>query len=278
VSVSILILTRDEEVNLPGCLESVAWSDDVVVLDSGSTDGTRGVAESGGARWVERAFDDYATHRNWALETIDFRNEWVFSLDADERMEPALSEEVRRAAAEAGEETAGFRVRYRNMLCGRWIRHASLYPTWLIRLFRPERVRYEARAVNAHPVVDGEVGRLEGHFEHHSFNKGFEAWLAKHNRYSTMEAAECLRELREGRVDWRGLTSGNPMRRRRALKNLSFRLPGRPWVKFGYMYFLRLGFLDGRAGLTYCALQAIYEYMICLKVRELKRREAGLPV
>jgi hypothetical protein len=145
-------------------------------------------------------------------------------------------------------------------------------------MFRPERVRYEDRSVNAHPIVDGKVGTLQAHFEHYSFNRGFDHWLEKHNRYSSMEAEVCLEELREGKIDWRGLVSSDASRRRRALKDLSFRLPGRPWLKFAYMYFLRGGFLDGRAGLTYWSLQAVYEYMICVKMRETRRREQGQSV
>ena len=278
MSVSVLILTLNEEANLPGCLESVAWCDDVVVFDSFSTDRTEQIAREAGARFVQREFDNYSAHRNWALRNIDFRFDWVFSLDADERFTPELRDEILSVtSADGADGFAAYRVRYKNFLNARRLRRATLYPTWLLRLFRPGRVTYEDRSVNAHPHVDGRVGALQAHFEHHSFNRGLEHWFHKHNLYSSMEARVCLRELAHGRLDWRGLFSRDPVRRRRALKDLSFRLPGRPWLKFFYMYLFRGGFLDGTPGLTYCTLQAIYEYMICLKIKELKRRANGLP-
>lgn len=279
MSVSILILTLNEEVNLRGCLESVKWSDDIVVLDSFSTDGTRAIAEQYGARFVQRAFDNWSAHSNWALRNIEFKHPWVFYIDADERMGSELQAEVLRLSEQADPDgPVAYRVRYRNIFMGRWIKRSSFYPTWIIRFFRPECIEYEERTVNAHPVVRGKLGSLEGHFDHYSFNKGFEHWFDKHNRYSTFEAGETLREIRTGRLAPGELLSRDPMRRRRALKRLSFRLPLRPYLKFLYMYIARLGFLDGRPGLTYCAMQAVYEYMICLKVRELRRREKDLPI
>lgn len=271
--VSVLILTLNEEINLPDCLETVRWSDDVVVLDSLSTDRTVEIAKAWGARVVARAFDNWAAHSNWAFENIDFKHEWVLYIDADERVPPDMREEVLRVAKEAGSNVGAYRIRFKNILFGRWIRHSSLYPSWITRLLRRGRFRYETRSVNPHPVVDGEVGHLQTHFIHHSFNKGFHHWFDKHNSYSTMEAQETIRHLREGTVDWLGLVSRDPAHRRRALKNLSFRLPSRALAKFVYMYLLRRGFLDGSAGLTYCTLQAIYEYMIVVKVREMQQRE-----
>jgi len=127
-------------------------------------------------------------------------------------------------------------------------------------------------------IIDGSVGYLQNHFYHYSFNKGFHSWFEKHNKYSSYEAEETLKSLRNGDFKPGEVFSRDPIIRRRALKQLSFRMPGRPFAKFAYMYLLRAGFLDGRAGLTYCTLQAIYEYIICCKVKELRRRERGLPL
>ena len=277
MSVSVLILTLDEETNLPGCLESVAWSDDVVVFDSFSTDRTVEIAEGAGARVVQRRFDNWSAHQNWAVENIEFKHPWVYYSDADEVVPAALRDEMLAVTSDGTRPQVAYRVRFKNILCGRWIRRSSLYPTWVPRLWRPEKIRWKRQA-NPVAVIDGPVGYLENHFEHYSFNKGFHAWFDKHNKYSTHEAIETLNELDHGAIDWAGLAAGEPARRRMALKQLSFRMPGRPYAKFLYMYLLRMGFLDGRAGLTYCTLQAIYEYMICCKVRELRRREKGLPV
>lgn len=269
--VSVLILTRNEAFNLPGCLASVSWSDDVVVFDSHSTDATTDIARDAGARVFRREFDNYAAQRNAALEQVRFKHPWVWSVDADERIPAELRAEVAHAVRTAPAEVAAFRVRFRNYLFGRWIRRSSLYPTWVIRLFRPERVRYEARQTNAHPVVAGEVWPLREHFDHLVFNRGLSAWFDRHNTYSSMEAAELL-AARGRRLDAAGLACTDPLRRRRAWKQLAYRLPGRPLLVFAYLLLVRGGFLDGGPGFTYCTLRGIYEYMIDVKVKELRRR------
>ncbi len=278
MNVSVLILTLNEERNIPGVLRNVSWCDDVVVLDSLSTDRTRAWAQRRGARVLERRFDDWSRHFNWAMDNIEFRHEWVFMLDADERIPRPLLSEVAAAIARAGPEVGAFAMRRRNMLMGRWIRHSSLYDTWLPRLMRRGRVRYEDRLVHPLTLVDGETRRLASAYVHHSFSKGFADWFEKHNRYSDFEAVETVRHLSSGEVDWRALAGRDPILRRRALKTLSFRMPARPLLKFAYYYLAKGGFLDGGPGLTYSLLQSIYEYMICLKVREIERRKRGLPI
>jgi hypothetical protein len=161
---------------------------------------------------------------------------------------------------------------------GRWLRHSSLYPTWFVRLVRPEAVSFE-REINLRIIANGEVGFLQNHLIHHPFNKGLSAWYDKHNRYSSLEALEALRSLSGDRVDWAGLLSRrDALRRRAALKDLSFRLPLRPTCKFLYMYLVRRGCLDGWAGYVYCRLVAAYEYMIVVKMTELRRHGQGLPI
>jgi glycosyltransferase involved in cell wall biosynthesis len=275
--ISILVLTLNEEINLPRCLESVSWSDDIVVLDSGSTDRTVEIAEAAGARVVYRKLEDWSEHQNWAVTAIPFKHRWVYYTDADEVVTPELRQELQVIARAPDTAAVAYRVRFKNQFMGRWLRWSSLYPTWVLRFFRPEKVRWE-RKVNPVPVVDGPEGRLAGHFLHYSFNKGLNAWFEKHNRYSWQEAQEAIRSLQSGQLSMADLLSSDTVRRRRALKELSWRMPFRPLLRFLYMYFLRLGFLDGWAGLTYCRLIATYEYMIDIKVRELRRREAGLPI
>lgn len=275
MTVSVLVLTLNEEINIGACLESLAWSDDIVVLDSLSTDTTRSIAEERGARVVTRAFDNWSAHQNWAVTNIEFRHPWVLYFDADERCPPDLRDEVlERARADTPE--AAFRVRRKDFFMGRWLRHAQLYPTWLVRLFRPKQIRYE-RLVNPVAVVTGSIGELRGHIVHYPFSHGVSHWIARHNRYSDMEAIEAAKV--HARTGGGGaLWSRDPNERRRALKDIFFRLPARPLVKFLYYYGWRRGFLDGRAGLTYATLQAIYEYMIACKAAELERRRRGLPV
>jgi glycosyltransferase involved in cell wall biosynthesis len=271
MSISVLILTLNEESNLERCLQSVAWSDDIVVFDSYSSDRTLEIARAFGARVIQRRFDNERDHRAASLQ-VEFRHKWVFNPDADEITPSELRDEMLAIAGDPGCEVKAFRVRFKNIFMGRWIKHGSLYPTWIVRLFRPEALRFE-RSINLRYVVNGRVGRLRNHLLHYSFNKGLDAWFEKHNRYSRMEALEG-----SDPIDFATLLARDAVARRRALKALFFRLPFRPTLRFVYMYLLRGGFLDGLPGLIYCRLLMFYEYMIVLKVKEAQRRASGLPV
>lgn len=272
VPLSVLILARDEEINLPDCLASVGWCDDVVVLDSFSADRTEEIARGGGARFHQRAFDDFASQRNHALDEIEFRHEWVFHLDADERFTPELLDEC--AAVIAENSRSGYLVPSKLMLRGRWLKHAGQYPVYQMRLMKVGEVRFQQVG---HGQREGEstrgIGTLKSPYEHHSFSKGLEEWRERHERYAAEEARESLRALRTGSMGVGGLFSRDAVRRRRALKRLSMRLPARPLLKFLYMYVLRLGILDGKPGLEYCRIQAWYERLICRKTAGLRREE-----
>lgn len=276
MGVSVMILTLNEETNLHDCLASLAWSDDIVVFDSFSTDRTCEIAETAGARAVQRSFDNWSTHQNWAVANISFKHPWVLYMDADERCTVELRDEA-LAAAKLDSPHAAFRVRRKDYFMGRWLKHAQLYPTWLVRLFRPEKIRYE-RLVNPVATVDGTIGELAAHIDHYPFSHGIAHWIARHNKYSDMEAVEAVKARAQVAFEMSDLASGDPNVRRRALKEIFFRLPARPAVKFLYYYVWRCGFLDGRPGFTYATLQAFYEYMIECKRRELSRRAQGLPV
>jgi glycosyltransferase involved in cell wall biosynthesis len=275
VPVSVLILTRDEEANLPDCLASVTWSDDVVVFDSYSSDRTIEIAMAAGARVMQRKFDDFGSQREAARLQGAFRHPWLLVLDADERPDQKLIDEIQSIARNPSNTHAAYRMRRKDYFLGKWIKYSTLYPSWFVRFLRPERVRYEARAVHEYPTVDGMVGSLEGHLLHYSFNKGLEPWLNKHATYASLEARENLAHLKSQHVHWAGLLSTDPVRRRRALKGLSFRLPFRPGLRFLYMYVLRGGILDGSAGYTYCRLLSSYERMIVRELEQLQHHEAG---
>lgn len=274
--ISVLILTFNEKLNLPNCLASLGWSDDIVVLDSGSEDGTQEIAEEYGARVVFRDFDNYASQRNYGLHDVAYNYPWVLMVDADEIITTELSEEMKRAVCDCDDEVSLFRIKRKDYLFGKWIKYSSGYPTWFGRLVRPGRVRVE-RAINEEYHTDGRIEALTGHLLHYPFNKGIHSWLEKHNRYSTMEAEEMMRN-NEMRLPWKKLMSNDPVERRMAQKSIIYSLPGRPLLVFVLFYFVRGGFLDGRAGLTFCTLKSIYEYMINCKVSELTRRKEGLPV
>jgi glycosyltransferase involved in cell wall biosynthesis len=274
MGVSILILTKNEEPNISACIEALRGFDDIVVLDSLSTDRTREIAAALGARVIERPFDNWAAHQNWAMENIPFRNPWVFYLDADERMTPELRKEIEVVAADPARREVAWFCGRRNFFMGKWIRHA-MPPGMIMRFFRPERIRFE-RLVNPVPKVDGPVGYLTHMFDHHNFSKGLTEWFEKHNRYSLFEAMEGMKVL-DRPAGLGGLLASDRFARRLALKELSFRMPFRPTLKFLWMYVLKRGFLDGRAGYDYCRLQAIYESMIVLKMREIQRHRRGQP-
>jgi glycosyltransferase involved in cell wall biosynthesis len=277
MSISVLILTLDEEVNLPGCLDSVAWTDDVVVLDSFSQDATPQVARSRDyVRMFQRRFDNYAAQRNFGLREVRYKYPWVLMLDADERVPAELREEMLRVVRGAPESVCMFRMRRRDYLFGRWIRRSSGYPTWFGRLVRVGHAWAE-RPYNEEFHTDGEVAKLAGHLDHFPFNKGFAAWIAKHDRYSTMEA-KLRADNPDYNVGWRDLFSSDPAQRRRAQKAWLYSMPLRPLVVFAGLYFIKGGVLEGRAGLTFSLLRAWYEYFIDCKALELRRRAAGLPV
>jgi glycosyltransferase involved in cell wall biosynthesis len=274
--ISVLILTRNEEEMLPKCLEALKWSDDIVVFDSFSTDCTVEIAKSFGARVYQRNFDNEREQRAASLQ-LPFKYPWVYNPDADEITPPGLRDEMLQAVTDPSRPEVAYRVRFKTLFCGQWIKHSSLYPTWVVRLFQPAKVSFE-RCINLRYLIDGPEGRLENHFEHYTFQKGFHAWFEKHNRYSWHEAEESLKSLEASGWKWKDLLSKDPVARRRALKELSFRLPFRPTLRFFYMYFWRRGFMDGKSGWTYCRMLSIYEYMIVLKMVELRRRREGLPI
>ena len=265
--ISILILTKNEQQDLPGCLDTMTWSDDVHVFDSMSTDRTLEVAERYGAKVTQRVYDNESTHKNWGLAHIPFKHEWVYQSDADERLTPELIAAMQHAVRHAGDCVA-FRVQRRDYLFGTWLKHVTPSP-FNIRLFKPASIRYE-RLTNPVTRVDGPVGELKAHFNHLPFSKGIGFWFEKHNWYSTLEARQIManRQHQPGFSVVSAFTARDPNVRRFHQKELYYRLPFRPLVMFLLLYVGKRGFLDGRSGFIYAVLRAIYEHMIALKVRE----------
>ncbi len=274
--ISVLILTLDEQINLPRCLDSLKWCNDVVVLDSGSKDTTQSIATQWGARVVERPFDNYAKQRNYGLKDISYQNSWVLMVDADEVVPMDLVEEMAKVVALGDDATTLYRMRRKDHFLGQWIKRSSGYPTYFGRLVRPDRVSVE-REINEEFVTDGNIELLENHLYHYPFNKGFASWIGKHNRYSSMEA-ELLKDGALEGASLANLFGNDPADRRRAVKAIVYRFPFRPLMMFFALYIVRGGFLDGRAGLTFCLLRSFYEFMINCKVKEKKLRKAGLPL
>lgn len=265
---SAVILTLNEEKALPACLASLRACDDIVVLDSGSSDRTSAIATASGARVVTRRFDTFAGQRNYAQATIVFRYPWVFHLDADERMTPELDAECRSAATRS--DIDGFRVAPRMMFEGRWIPHCTDYPAFQARLVRAPRFEFIQVGHGQREAPGFRMANLQEGYLHDMSIYGETAWLAKHRRYATAEAAAQFTRRDVG--SWRELVSPDALVRRRALKRSSFRLPFRPALRFIYQYGLRRGFLDGSPGLRYCLLLARYEGFISDEMAKLKNR------
>jgi glycosyltransferase involved in cell wall biosynthesis len=267
---SILILTLNEEANLPACLKAVEWCDDIVVLDCFSQDRSTEIAAQFGARVFQRKFDDFASQRNFALETVSFKYPWIFHLDADELFTPELRSEVESKIEQA--DCDAYFVPSKMIMHGKWLRHAGLYPSYQVRLTRLKAFRFKQVGHGQREDIEGSrIGRLSNPYIHNSFSKGLGDWIDRHNRYSTLEAQESLKEVEGQRFSWAGVFAADSIRRRRALKYLSYRMPFRPFLRFVYMYFIRMGFLDGVQGWIYCSLLAMYESMIAMKKVEVRR-------
>lgn len=275
VPVSVIVPIKNEAENLPRCLASIAWADEIFVVDSQSADGSQRIAEALGARVVQFEFNGtWPKKKNWALEHLPFRNEWIFILDADEVLPAEAATEFRSAIANAG-EIAGYWINRRFMFMGRWLRHAY-YPNWNLRLFRHSLGRYEKltevptasgdNEVHEHVVVQGPTSRLRCQLDHYAF-PSVEVFVEKHNRYSNWEARVAV----AAGQSTAGLQSARVAQRRR-LKQFAQRLPFRPLLRFLYVYLWQRGFLDGREGYYFARLHGFYEFLSVAKTYELKKQ------
>ena len=181
--ISVLILTYNEAPNLPRCLDAVKWSDDIVVLDSFSTDNTVEIARAAGARVFQRKFDNERDQRTHSVREIEFKYPWVYNPDADEVTPVELRDEMLATVADPNRNAVAYRLRFKTMFMGKWLRFSSIYPTWVVRLFRPSRLTFE-RSINLTYKVDGPEGRLRSHFLHYTFNNGLDAWFLRSDRGS----------------------------------------------------------------------------------------------
>lgn len=273
----VVMLTKDEEINISHALKSViGWAQRVHVVDSGSTDRTKEIASAMGARVVEQPWLGYARQRNWALDNLPFESPWIFILDADEIIMPDLRASMDRLLARPVGDVpeSAFLVNRYFLFLGERIRHCGYYPSYGFRMFKRGRARYEDRAVHEYMLVDGDTGYLEGHLEHND-RRGLEHYMAKHNRYSTLEAEETYRRMcgtQKDRVESQLFGAGPLLRRRWIKEHVYPRLPAKWLMRFGYMYLGQRGFLDGRVGLEFCLFMSAYELLISLKLKELQNQ------
>jgi glycosyltransferase involved in cell wall biosynthesis len=277
-TLTVITLTYNEEANIAQALDSVVdWADEIHIVDSLSTDQTLDIARRYGSHIAQNRFENYAKQRNYALEHLPIRSEWVFFLDADEWLPDVLKQEISALIASCPREN-GFYVKWRLIWMGRWIRR-GYYPSWILRLFRHGKGRCEDRAVNEHLIVDGPTGRLLNDFIHED-RKGVTDWIAKHNRYATAESQELFNT--RSAPDYREIDArlfGTQAQRKRWLRyEIWNRLPPliRPLFYFFYRYILAGGFLDGREAFAYHFLQGLwFPMLVDIKYLELKRSRAS---
>ena len=272
-NIEVLILTHNEEINLTTALRSVVeWADTVYVIDSESTDRTREIAEEMGAEVIVQPWLGYAKQKNWALRTLPWKSDWIFILDADESITPELRDELLTIAQTPTDlvHEAGFYVNRLTYFMGKAIKHSGFFPSYNLRFFKNGRAWYEDREVHEHMVVDGTTKRLKQIMLHND-RRGLEHFIAKHNRYSTLEARELIAGKRKKRgVLATQLETGIALRR--WLKyNVQPVIPFAGLWRFLYMYVLRFGFLDGVTGFRFCLFLSMYDYFITLKCAELRR-------
>jgi glycosyltransferase involved in cell wall biosynthesis len=270
--VSVMIFTLNEELHLPSCLAALDWCDDVIVIDSFSTDRTQAICEANGVRFFQNRFEGFGTQRNWALDHAAPMHDWILILDADERVTPELALELQARAKDTPFDVGAYRLRRRFHLWGCWLKYSSLYPTWVVRFIHRDRVRYVNRGHAETQTVQGRIADLQHDLIDENL-KGIDEWFERQNRYSSRDAEyELAQEARP--VDWVGLFSVDGLRRRAALKQIAARLPGRPLFYFLYAYVIKRGFLDGRDGWVFCQMRAQYQRTVAIKKFDLRRRQS----
>ncbi len=269
MKVSILLLTYNEAANLPACLDALAWCDDILVVDSGSTDETVAIARRRGARILTRPFDNFAGQRNYGLEHGGFRHEWVLHLDADEIVTEEFAAALDSLEPEPGVDA--YNVPFKTIFFGKWLRHAGMWPAYQARLGHRERLRFVQVGHGQREDLPPErVGAFPVALLHYSFSHGLKRWLDKHVRYALDEAGELDDQRRAKGALGAALLGRDRLARRRAAKQLAARLPLflRPAARFAYIYVVRRGFLDGRAGFLYAFMLSTYEAMIAILASE----------
>lgn len=264
--ISVLVPVKNEAQNLRRCLPALSWADEVFVVDSHSTDDTPSVCALQGAHLVTFDFNGhYPKKKNWALDNLPFKHEWVLIVDADEVVPPELADEIIRRTASS--EADGFYLNMKYFFLGRRLRHCGYSESWNLRLFKHRLGRYEKmpaspgstagdNEAHEHVELQGRAARLVHQLDHHAY-PSIAVWVEKHNRYATWEAENTERFLSEPIP----VSIGPGKRFKRRLKKLYLRLPCRPLIRFLYAYFVRLGFLDGRPGFVFCLLLAFYDFL-----------------
>lgn len=266
MKVSVLILTYNEEDNLPSCLSALQWCDDIVVLDSGSQDETVEIARTHGARIITRKFDDFASQRNWGLENGAFVNDWILHLDADEITPTEFVDALSQLQPQPGIDA--WNIPSKLIFKGRWIKHAGAYPTYQVRLGHRDRLRFVQVGHGQRENLDRRrISTFGVPYEHYSFSRGLSDWLQRHIRYARNEAnlISSANPIATPLSRQGGASAG-----RRRMKAITAKIPAsaRPFARFFFHYVYKRGFLDGRAGFVYAFMMAVYEGMVAIFLLE----------
>ncbi len=268
--ISVIILTKNEENDLPSCLDHLKWCDDVHILDSGSTDKTVEIGHKYGAAISSNPFESFGKQRNYALDTISTKYDWILFLDADEHVSPAFLGEMKLRIQDAKPDVAGFYCSWKMILDGVWLKRCDNYPKWQFRLLLKGKARFtDFGHGQKEDQVIGRIEYLKEPYLHYGFSKGWHAWIDRHNRYSTQEAAARLNQI----PPFKNIFSSHGSVRNPALKSWLSKMPGWPMFRFLFSYCIKLGFLEGKPGFIYCVNMAYYEFLIKIKMRELRKNK-----
>jgi len=282
-TVAGVVLTLNEAIDLPRALASLSWCHELLVLDSGSNDGTTALAASLGAQvLVNKPVGQFliSEQRNWALTHGNLQSNWVLFLDADEELSGAAIAAIQTALAAAALSPAapvGFELTPRYWFLGRWLRHTQGYPNWHPRLLQRQSLRFEGGvwesfcSINSGPV--GPVARIYEPYEHYAFSKGINSWLERHRRYANWEAEKIAAYLDGGGIEALGTRRWQRLRQLAAIA-----WPMRPLARFGQKYLLQGGWREGWQGFLFALLMATYDLITVVKVIELLRKRDGLPL
>lgn len=268
--VSVVILTLDEEINIEAAIASCSWCDDIHVLDSASSDRTAELAKAAGASVHINRFESFGKQRNWAIDHIPLKHDWVFHLDADERFTPELVREIDEVLR-TNPAHAGYYVANQMILHGTWIKRSSGYPAYQMRLFHKGRMRFSDHGHGQREATAGTLGTLRSPYVHYNFSKGLDDWKRRHEKYSEQEARQIVdAEQRGEKPSLSAVLSSDAIARRRALKAIAARLPMRAPLRWLHTVLLKGAILDGAAGIRYANLLYWYEQRIAQKARAMR--------
>ena len=262
--ITVIVLTKNEEKNIEDCIRS-AWqiASRVIVVDSGSTDATVPLAEKLGAETCFHQWEGHAAQFNWALDNCKIETEWVFRLDADERISPELAEEINaKLSDKASASVDGYKMRLRIYFMNKWIKHGGTHNPYFLRLFRFGKGRVDNKPMDEHIIVNGTVEKLDGDMIHYDY-KGLDLWLNKHVWYSSLE----LQMYTDG-------CSAEGTGEQKRKRSIYYRMPLflRARLYYWYRYYFQLGFLDGTEGRIFLYLQSYwYRFLVDAKIYEMKK-------